>query len=731
MINYKRIYLLLPTFLLMLSLLSACRNEQKITAPPDKKAVAVAPITFEGQITIYVVGPMSGPDAEKGQSQAAGARFAAQELNQRGGLLHQEVIIKILNDAGNPEQSLELAQKIAATDERVIGVILSEGSDPQLEAVQQIYLAPGSVLNSLIIAPVSTNPLPVEINDPRFFRLSAPNLSQAAEVAKVLHEQALHDVVVVHNSTPYGKALAQEFEHAVGSLDVDILATFEISSGASSYADVVNQIWQLNPAALFYAGEDIETSIFLSELFGFEFQGKLFGSDRALLYSVLDELNCQAEGMHFVSTLPDPTTVLSLAQLVNFSALEGRDPEFYTVAGYSGVEFIVGAYQAEGTLEDAEKAALNARQTSINTLLGEISFDAQGDLKQPKVHFFQVEGHQFQEAFTREIGAAVQSHQVASQKSTPLLDMNFAPAREAIIFAGLDWDSAQLNNSIARFIIESGYGYPTHSIPGSSVPSFQSLRKGDIDIYMEVWFDNELYHEALTQHQIVEIGTSFEGATQSWAVPRYVVEGDPTRGIKPLAPDLKSVQDLERYSHLFAAEEQTRIGQLIDGSSGWFSYKVDCAKLKAYRLDDNYAQITTGSESAMFALLQEAYQDGRPILIHMWEPSWPMAKYDLIQLAEPEFTPQCWQADKKCAFPIRQVRIIAHPDLPQRAPEVVEFLGNFSMDMKELNQILMMIEEQKLTPQEAAILWLKENEAVWSLWMTDEVAQKVKKALQQ
>lgn len=718
--------------LLMVLLLSACEGGEENNELPTP--TPTVEISFEGEVVIYVVGPMSGPDAQKGQAQAAGARLAAAEWNAKGGLLKRKIIIKEMNDAGDPDKALQAAQKIEEAKEEVIGVVLHEGSDPQLTSVKQVY---GPDQNrSLVVAPVSSNPLPVALDleneqYDRFFRLSAPNVSQASEIATTLQEQNLHEVVVVHNSTSYGKALAEEFSQAVKDLDVHILETFEISPDAISYHDVVTQIREINPAALFYAGEDVESALFLSQLFSFEFQGKVFGSDRALLYSVVDELSCQAEGMSFTSLLPDPATVMSPEQLAIYSSREGREAELYTVAGHSGVEFMVKAFEAAGTL-DADQAATQARQTTISTLLGEIAFDANGTLQKPKMHFFQVQGRQFKESFVREVGTGPQASQGSNEETKTLLDVPFAADKEPIIFAGLNWDSAQFNNSIARVVIESGYGYPTYSKYGSSVPLFQSLRQGDLHVYMELWLPNsqELYDNALANQQIVDLGLNFGDVTQGWFVPKYVIEGDSKRGIEAAAPDLKSVMDLEQYANLFASQQQPAIGRLMDGSPGWFSYKIDCMKLKAYRLDDKYAQITTGSESALFAELSNAYENGQPMLFYIFEPTWPIAAFDLQQLEEPEFTQECWDTHKGCAFPPSQVKIVAHSDLPQHAPEVAEFLAKYSLDSDQISRILLTMKENNLTPQEAAQLWLKENEQVWSQWLPNDVAQRVKEQLE-
>ena len=99
----------------------------------------------------------------------------------------------------------------------------------------------------------------------------------------MLQEQNLQGVVVVHTSTPYGRTLAQKFNEAVESLNVTTIATFEIppvtsfeiSPDAVSYSDTVDQVRELKPAALFFAAGPDESAVFLSELFGLEFQGAI------------------------------------------------------------------------------------------------------------------------------------------------------------------------------------------------------------------------------------------------------------------------------------------------------------------------------------------------------------------------------------------------------------------------------------------------------------------------
>ena len=704
------------------------------TLAPTVEPTATPVTSFTGQVVVNVVAPLSGPDAQRGQALAAGARLAADELNRTGGLLGNKIVVKAINDFGDPEGALEAAQRVAdgsRIGDQVVGVVVYEGSDPQLKSLTQVYLNDGSGLNALVVVPASTELEPATVEDQRFFRLSAPGLSQASEVATVLQEGNLLDVVVIHSSTPYGNILADAFNKAVAGLDVETVATLEIlPPDAASYPDLVAQVRDINPSALFFAAGDDEAAVILSDLIGFEFQGSVYASNRALSYTVIDELGCQAEGLRFASLLPDPSAALSVDQLSRYAAQESRAAERYSVGGYSAVEFIAGAFEKAGTL-DARAAARQAHESGINTIIGGLTFDDLGNLLSPQMHFFQVGGRQFSEAFARVVGSPPQASQGTSAGNTTILESQFAAGKEPIVFAGLNWDSAQFANSIARIIIEGGYGYPTFSVFGSSIPLFHSLRKGDVQVYMEGWLPNlqELYDKALDDQEISDLGLYFGNAVQGWFVPRYVIEGDTSRGIEPIAPELRSVSDLEQYTSVFAGEGRPGLGKFIDGSPGWASYKIDCMKLKAYRLDDNYAQITRGSESALFAALSEAYEKGEPILTYMYEPSWPMDRFELVQIEEPEFNQEIWSRNKGTEFPLAQVKVLAHSDLPQLAPEVAEFLGKISMTSEQISGILQSMKEQTLTPEEYATVWLKENESVWSAWMSSEVSRDVLAAI--
>ena len=99
--------------------------------------------------------------------------------------------------------------------------------------------------------------------------------------------------------------------------------------------------------------------------------------------------------------------------------------------------------------------------------------------------------------------------------------------------------------------------------------------------------------------------TAVKGATEGWWVPEYVIKGDPERGIKPLAPELKSVADLPRYKEVFRDPEDPSRGRFLNSPTGWTSEIVNSQKLKAYALNDSFVNFRTGSGAALMPRLRQ------------------------------------------------------------------------------------------------------------------------------
>jgi len=291
---------------------------------------------------------------------------------------------------------------------------------------------------------------------------------------------------------------------------------------------------------------------------------------------------------------------------------------------------------------------------------------------------------------------------------------------KSITFGDFSWDSVQINNRIAGYVLEKAYGYHVSYSFGESLPLLLGMVRGDVDVSMEIWSDNyiEAWGKNVENGECLDLGSTYPDASQGWYVPTYVIKGDPERGIEPMAPDLKSVEDLSRYWELFKDPENPDKGRFYNGPSGWVVSSINMEKLKSYGLDQHYQSFEPGSDAALSAAIVSAYRRGEPILFYYWEPTPILGLFDMTKIEEPPYDIKLWNEENgyKCDFPKSKVHVGASAKLSQKDPFVISFLANYEITIEQINEALAYMWQHGLQPKDAAIWFLKQYPDQWERW---------------
>ena len=298
--------------------------------------------------------------------------------------------------------------------------------------------------------------------------------------------------------------------------------------------------------------------------------------------------------------------------------------------------------------------------------------------------------------------------------------------KETIIFGDLNWSSALLQNRIAQYIVEKGYGYPTDVKFGATLPLFQGLQNGDTHVTMEIWLPNqdEAWNAAREEGAVLSVGQSLGKDWQSaFVIPAYLQEQ---------YPDLDSVDDLkdQQYKDLFKTAESGDKARLVSCIIGWACETVNAAQVDGYGLGDHVHIVNPGDGAALNADLYGAYEREEPWLGYQWGTNDPALKLDLVRLEEPAYSDQCWFTTKACAYEDATILIAVNPDLPGRAPDVIEMLRHWDFN---INIYKAVVRWQGDNPDAnvtaTALWWLNNNADVWGGWVTDEAAEGIQAAL--
>lgn len=282
------------------------------------------------------------------------------------------------------------------------------------------------------------------------------------------------------------------------------------------------------------------------------------------------------------------------------------------------------------------------------------------------------------------------------------------------------FESVRLSNALVGLVAEHVFGYEWHQVSGSTPITHTAMIKGEIDILTEMWSDNlASYEEDIAEERVIEVGINYDDNHQGFYVPRYVIEGDPARGIEPMAPDLKTVKDLAKYADIFVDDEDPTMGRIYGGVPGWEVDTVMFKKYEAYGLDEMYNYVRPGTEAAMVATMLSSYEKGEPLVNYYFEPNWILGKYDFVLLEDDPYEPVGY-AQGLTACPSATVTILSTPEFYEEHPEYCEFLSKFHTSTPLLSGALNEMKEGDLGYEEAARLLIEENPDLIASWLTTE-----------
>lgn len=304
-----------------------------------------------------------------------------------------------------------------------------------------------------------------------------------------------------------------------------------------------------------------------------------------------------------------------------------------------------------------------------------------------------------------------------------------------IRFAGLNWESGEFLTAMARQILERGYGCKTETVPGNTVTLEQALGNDDIQVIAEEWVSrSDTWKKAADAGRVRAVGHPFEGASEGWYVPDYMVTGGGAT-----TPELHDVSQLgaAKYLRLFLDPEQPDRGRFLNCPSGWTCEGVNTAKLHAYGLDTHYVDFRPGTGPAMDAAITSAYAQKQPILFYYWSPSAIAGKLKLYRLHEPPWTQACWsdltsahgRHTQGCTAPPADIAYGVSAAFAARAPEVVGLLQRATVPIEVLNANLVAIVDHHADPDAQAIAFLKARPDLWKGWVDAATAQRIETSL--
>jgi branched-chain amino acid transport system substrate-binding protein len=366
---------------------AACAKGTKPKAPPAPQ-----------EIVIGVAGPMEGQLAAFGEQIRFGAQAAVADINAQGGVRGRKLKLVEADDQCEPERAVKAADSLV--EERAVFVVGHFCSGASIEA-SKVYAAAGL----LQISPASTDPTLTERGIGTVFRVTNRDDAQGIFAGTWLAKHyAGKRLAVIDDQQPYGRLTAGQTTRTVtaGGLTPELVGSF--ARGTADFGPIITRLKTAQIDVVYVGGYHDEVGTFAAQARGRDFTADIVSDDALNTSEFVTYAGSAADGVRFSDATGKPELASAKDVVEKFRAggyklgeVKRYEPEGYTLNAYAAVQVFAAAADGTGST-DAGKMAEWLRGNPVETVIGDLSWDAKGDLTQLYYAWFVWQGGQFYQA---------------------------------------------------------------------------------------------------------------------------------------------------------------------------------------------------------------------------------------------------------------------------------------------------------------------------------------------
>ena len=324
------------------------------------------------QIQVATVGPMTGEYATFGAQMKAGAEQAIADLNKAGGLLGQQLVLSIGDDACDPKQAVSVANQMAAKKVKLVAGHFCSGSSIP---ASKVYGEEGI----LQISPASTNPDYTEKGGWNTFRVCGRDDQQGKVAGQYLAKTFKGEkVAILHDNSTYGKGLADETKKAYNAAGGKEALYTAYTPKEKDYSALVSRMKQAGISVIYVGGYHTEAGLIIRQAKAQGMKATLVGGD-ALVSSEFWQIAGDAGAGTLMPFSPDPRLNKTAADVVKVFKDKSIDPEGYVLYTYAAIQIWADAVKKAKTTDPKKVAAALKATGNWPSVLGPTSFDKKGD----------------------------------------------------------------------------------------------------------------------------------------------------------------------------------------------------------------------------------------------------------------------------------------------------------------------------------------------------------------
>lgn len=334
------------------------------------------PTVASADITIAVAGPMTGDLASFGEQLRRGAEMAIEDINAAGGVNGEKLKLEIGDDQCDPKQAVQVANDLVQKGVAfVAGHFCSGSSIPASE----VYSEEGI----LQMTPASTNPKftddPAAKGIKTIFRSCGRDDAQGMFAGPWLAKTyAGKKVAILDDKSAYGQGLANETEKNAKANGLEPAMRDTYTAKEKDFSALISKMKSAGIEAVYIGGYHNDVALMVRQAREQGFNAAFISADALNTAEFWSISGPAGEGVRYSDGASAVNLDSAKAVVEKFRA-GGYEPEGYTLNSYAAIQaWAAAAGIAKST--EGEKVAEALHGNTIPTVIGDLTWDAKGDL---------------------------------------------------------------------------------------------------------------------------------------------------------------------------------------------------------------------------------------------------------------------------------------------------------------------------------------------------------------
>jgi glycine betaine/proline transport system substrate-binding protein len=279
-----------------------------------------------------------------------------------------------------------------------------------------------------------------------------------------------------------------------------------------------------------------------------------------------------------------------------------------------------------------------------------------------------------------------------------------------------DWTGQLITTRIMGEVLQQA-GLNVEYVVAEYLAQFAGLKTGDLHVGMEMWetTGREAMDEATATGDVENLGETGMVAIEEWWYPSYMKE------VCPGLPNWEALLE-PACAEAFATPETAPDGRYLGGPVTWGGF--DDERVEA--LEMPYTVIHAGTDAALFAELESAYQRKAPVLLWVYAPHWAPIKYEGEWVEFPPYEAACyddpaWGSNPDlaydCAKPRGPIWKVAWAGVKDKWPSAYSAIQAFNVTNDEMGAMVAAVDLEGGTVEAVVADWMAANEERWKGWI--------------